>query len=248
MLRETIGGHEMALTLYSGPLSLFSAKSRIALAEKGLDHTLIQVGWNRQDRYLPHHPEVVRLNPKCQVPILIDGDVVVCDSTLIAEYLEERFPTPLLFPRELAQRARCRHLEMVADEVWFPRVWDLIESRFYPTGDAAEAGKRAAAAEDKLACLFADLDKQLQDRNYLCGELSVADIAMIIFVNAAVSLGATMPQDAANVRAWSERMLARPSVARVAADLAEAAAAALAAGPASRVANSKAASGAGRSA
>jgi len=221
----------MALTLYSGPLSLFSAKTRIALAEKGLDHTLIQVGWNRQDRYLPHHPEVVRLNPKCQVPVLIDGDVVVCDSTLIGEYLEERFPNPPLLPRDIAARARCRHLEMLADEVWFPRVWDLIESRFYPAADAAEASSRAATADEKLACLFADLNDQLQGRDFLCDEFSVADIATIVFVNAAVSLGAAVPKSAANVRAWLERVLARPSVATVAADLSAAAAKSLSATP-----------------
>lgn len=221
----------MGLTLYSGPLSLFSAKTRIALAEKGLDHTLIQVGWNRQDRYLPHHPEVVRLNPKCQVPILIDDDVVVCDSTLIGEYLEERFPAPALLPRDIAARVRCRHLEMVADEVWFPSVWDLIDSRFYPQKDSAKAARRGADADAKLAQLFADLDDELGDTEFLCDTFSVADIATIIFVNAATSLGATVPKSAARVSAWTERVLARPSVAKVAADLSAAAAKSLTSSP-----------------
>ena len=75
------------MKLYSGPLSLFSAKARIALGEKRLAHDLIQVGWSRATAYEPHHPDVVALNPTRQVPILVDGDAVGCDSTLIFEYL-----------------------------------------------------------------------------------------------------------------------------------------------------------------
>ena len=47
------------MKLYSGPLSLFTAKVRIALAEKALDYERIEVGWSIADRYLPHHPDVV---------------------------------------------------------------------------------------------------------------------------------------------------------------------------------------------
>ena len=87
------------MKLYSGPLSLFTAKVRIALDEKRLDYQRIEVGWSLAKRYQPHHPDVVALNPKRQVPVLVDGDVVVYDSTQIFEYLEERHPEPPLYPR-----------------------------------------------------------------------------------------------------------------------------------------------------
>ena len=116
------------MKLYSGPLSLFSAKARIALGEKGLAHELVQVGWSRAAAYEPHHPDVIALNPKRQVPILVDGDVVVYDSTLIAEYLEDRYPEPRLFPTSPAERARCRQQEAAADEIWFPHLWTLISA------------------------------------------------------------------------------------------------------------------------
>ena len=108
------------MKLYSGPLDLFLAKVRIALGEKRLAHDLIQVGWSRATAYEPHHPDVVALNPKRQVPVLVDGDVVVCDSTLIFEYLEDRYPEPRLLPAGVAQRARCRQQEWAADEVGSP--------------------------------------------------------------------------------------------------------------------------------
>ncbi len=213
------------MKLYSGPLSLFSAKARIALAEKGLEHELIQVGWSREDRYLPHHPEVVRLNPKRQVPLLVDGDVVVYDSTLIAEYLEEKYPQPPLFPASIKERARCRRQEAAVDEIWFPHIWDLIETVFYPTDDPHVA-ERAAAAQAELARLYEELDRDLAGRDFYCDRFSVADIAMAVMIFAASTLGAAPPEAATNVARWSDAVRSRPSVAEVSADLAAAAAAA----------------------
>ena len=138
------------MRLYSGPLSLFTAKVRIALAEKGLAYERLEVGWSLARRYEPHHPDVVALNPKGQVPVLVDGELAVYDSTLIFEYLEDRYPEPPLYPRDVAGRARCRQLEAAADEILFPHVWTLIDQGFYPAGGrprrGALAGARAASA------------------------------------------------------------------------------------------------------
>ena len=82
------------ITLYSGPLSMFGAKAEIALREKGQPFELIMVPFNKADRYDPKHPEIVRINPKRQVPVLVhegaDGETVeLFDSTQIFEYLED---------------------------------------------------------------------------------------------------------------------------------------------------------------
>ena len=110
------------MKLYSGPLSLFTAKVRIALGEKRLDYERIEVGWSFEHRYRPHHPEVAALNPKGEVPVLVDGDCVVYDSTLILEYLDDRYPELPLRPAEPSGRARCRQLEAAADELLFPPI------------------------------------------------------------------------------------------------------------------------------
>jgi len=213
------------MKLYSGPLSLFSAKARIALAEKGLAHELVQVGWNRATAYEPHHPDVVALNPKRQVPILVDGDLVVVDSTLIAEYLEDRYPEPRIFPRDAVERARCRQQEWAADEVWFPQLWSLIESRVY-RGGSEEA---VAAGTAALQGHFRELDRALGGRAYYCGDFSVADIGTFVFVSTAVSLGAPVPEGLPRIAAWTERMRARPAVRSVLDDVTAAAAQLLAA-------------------
>jgi glutathione S-transferase len=77
------------MLLYSGPLSLFSRKVEIALGEKGLKFERIMVPFTQERGYQPKHPEVLRINPKAQVPVLIDDNLELYDSTLIFEYLED---------------------------------------------------------------------------------------------------------------------------------------------------------------
>jgi glutathione S-transferase len=214
------------MKLYSGPLSLFSAKARVALGEKQLPHELVQVGWSRQSGYAPHHPDVLALNPKGQVPILVDGDVAVYDSTLIFEYLEDRTPEPPLYPETFAGRARCRQQEAAADEIWFPHVWKLIEARVYRVAGSADAADLATRA---LHAHYAGFDRELGAREYWCGAFSVADIASFILVNAAQSLGAPIPDGLERMRAWHERVAARPAVRAVVDDMNAAAARSLAA-------------------
>jgi glutathione S-transferase len=167
------------------------------------------------------------LNPHRKVPVLIDDDVVVYDSTQIAEYLEDRYPQPPLFPASIAERVRCRRQEAAADEIWFPLVWDLIDTRFYPSDGAADA--RATAADDGLKRLYEKLERDLEGRDFYCDGFSVADIGTAVFVFAASTLGAPPPDALANVKAWMDRIQLRPAVAAVMADLTEAAASAMAA-------------------
>src|SRR5438105_12196727 len=102
---STEGG---AMKLYSGPLSLFSRKAEIALREKRLDFERVMVPFSQSRGYSPKHPDVLAANPKAQVPVLIDGDLTLFDSTLIIEYLEDAYPDPPLHPRPPRDRARGR--------------------------------------------------------------------------------------------------------------------------------------------
>ena len=133
------------MILYSASLSMFGAKVQIALIEKAIDYQLVMVPYDRDRGYEPRHPEVVRVNPKRQVPILIDGDVELFDSTQIFEYLEDVRPAPPLWPREPAARAAARQLEMKSDEVYFPHVVRLMGLQERPDDPAAVAARDAAA-------------------------------------------------------------------------------------------------------
>jgi glutathione S-transferase len=198
--------------LYSGPLSLFTAKVRVALDEKKLDYQRIEVGWSLERRYQPHHPEVVALNPKRQVPVLVDGDLVVYDSTQILEYLEERYPEPPLHPEGIAERARCRRLEAAGDEIVFPHVWSLIDGGFYPAPPGSDAAERKKLACEEIARLHLELDKELAGREYLCDRFSVADIGNFIMFSTAATLGAPPSAAHTNLHAWLARVGGRPAM------------------------------------
>jgi glutathione S-transferase len=93
------------MTLYSGPLSMYGAKAHIAALEKGLPVNLVMVPFTDDHRYDPKHPEVLRINPKRQVPVLVHGAVEIFDSTQIFEYFEHLQPLPPLWPADPVARA-----------------------------------------------------------------------------------------------------------------------------------------------
>jgi glutathione S-transferase len=207
------------MRLYSGPLSLFTSKVRIALAEKGLAYERVEVGWSLAKRYEPHHPDVVALNPKRQVPVLVDGELAVYDSTVILEYLEDRHPEPPLYPAGAAARARCRQLEAAADEILFPHVWTLIDRGFYPAGAAGSDEGAHVAARAAIARFCDEREKDLADRAWLCGAFSVADVATFVFLHVAGTLGAPAGPQHERLRGWLARCAARPAVAHEVAEM-----------------------------
>jgi glutathione S-transferase len=202
------------MKLYSGPLSLFTAKVRVALDEKGIGYEKISVPFSRAHGYLPKHPDVVAVNPKGQVPVLVDGDVTLYDSTVILEYLEDAYPDPALYPRAVAERARCRQLEAAADEVFFPPVFELIQEVFYKSDPATRDANRVATAAERLAGIYRQLDRELAGREYLCDGFSVADIGWFLTASFATALGAAAPAELRNVARWLETVGARASVGR----------------------------------
>jgi glutathione S-transferase len=202
------------MELYSGPLSLFSGKVRIVLDEKRIPYELISVPFSRATSYEPKHPMVVRLNPKQQVPVLVDGDLAVYDSTLINEYLEDRYPEPPLLPREPQAKARCRQLEAAADEVLFPHVMTLIYEVFYEPVGRARDEERIAAARRAIAEHYAGLERTIGEGTYLCGDFTVADVGYFLTVTFASNLGAPLTDAEPRLKAWYDRVLARPSVQR----------------------------------
>src|SRR3954451_1525256 len=127
--------------LFSGPLSMFGAKAQIAALEKALDFELIMVPF--ETAYEPKHPEVLRINPKRQVPVLIHGDLELFDSTQIFEYFEDLKPEAALWPRDIAGRARARLLEHLSDEVYFPPIIRLMGLGDRPSDPGAIESKEA---------------------------------------------------------------------------------------------------------
>ena len=206
--------------LYEHPLSPYAQKNKIALREKGVDFELatpdgMGTGGAGGD--------FIAANPRAEVPTLVDGDVRVFDSTIIQDYIEERWPLPALLPHGAAARARVRMIEEVMDTQYEATVWGMMEVRVFgraagPAGDALMA--RAAA---QIAGLNGWLERQLGDADWFNGDaFGWGDIAVVPFVMGAVLFGAP-PAEGGKLAAWLARCAARASVAATSAEAAAAA-------------------------
>ena len=197
------------MKLFTGPLSMFGAKAQIAMLEKALAFDCEMVPFDRDDNYEPKHPEVLRVNPKRQVPVLIDGDVELFDSTQIFEYLEDRFPAPPLWPAAVADRAKARQVELKSDEVFFPQVVKLFGLQH------AMQSPPAVAACAACSRFYEEMEALLAGRDYLAGPYSYADIAFYMAHVFADRKGAGMTPSTPRLVAWRDRVGERPPVTRV---------------------------------
>ncbi len=205
-----MGGAAPAMRLYSGRLSMFGAKVEIAALEKGLDVEVVMVPFEMKRLYQPKHPEVLRINPTQQVPVLVHGRLELFDSTQIFEYLEELQPAPALWPTGLEAKARARLLEHQSDEVYFPPVVRLMGLQAQPQDPAAVAAREACALYD------GQMEKLLADREGLTGSCSFADIAFYLARLFGERMGAPINGSTPLLLAWRDRVSLRPSVRQVA--------------------------------
>src|SRR6185503_12147147 len=149
----------MPLRFYASSLSPFVRKVRITLYEKGIDFDALEIERGAQ------RAELLRVNPRGEVPALVDGDVVVTGSSTICDYVEERFPAPPLLPAEPAARARCRTLERVADTQTdaLQFLTHLLTVRRPEL--RAEHPEAARALSAAVRCHWAALEEQLAARD-----------------------------------------------------------------------------------
>jgi glutathione S-transferase len=188
---------------------MFGAKAEIAALEKGLDVELIMVPFDMERLYEPKHPEVLRVNPKKQVPVLIHGAVELFDSTQIFEYFEDVRPDPPLWPASSEARAKARLLELKSDEVFFPPIIRLmgLQNRLE---DAA-----AVAAREASARYYGEMERELAHGDYLAGPYSYADIAFYMAQVFAARMGTPMTGSTPRLLRWRERLTARPAIRQV---------------------------------
>src|SRR5262245_47132888 len=112
------------LKLYEHPLSAYAMKVKMALLEKGLEFEAVVPGGLMDGTA---GGEFVDVSPRAEIPALIDGEVKVFDSTIILEYLEDKWPQPPLLPAGPAERARVRMIEDVMDSLYEPNNWGMME-------------------------------------------------------------------------------------------------------------------------
>jgi glutathione S-transferase len=194
------------MKLLTGPVSLFAKKVEIAAYEKDIPLEFESVPFSLKDRYQPKHPEVVRINPKQQVPILIDGDLELYDSTLIFEYFEDIKPEPNLWPKDIKQRAMARLLELTSDEIIVKNLIDLANLGREPSVKTSEQIIASVNLE------LEKLDQHLGDQEYFIEQLSYADIAIYCGLALGSLLNVRIPEKLQRLHQWRLRMKERASV------------------------------------
>jgi len=197
-----------AMKLYDNAASPYAFKVRAVLYEKGLaiEHHEIRSEAQRQ--------QLLRVSPRGEVPALVDGDTVVYDSTIIAEYLEERHPSPPVMPADPAGRARARAIERIADTQIDAIGIVLVLAKLFRPEVGEQHPDAVAAAAAALARHWAALDARLGDGEWLAGAFSRADIAVAAHLAGAVFLGFGPDESTPRLEAWARRVTQRPSVAR----------------------------------
>ena len=211
----------MTLRLLEHPLSSYAQKIKIALREKALKFTA-----ETPEGFGAARPagELARVNPRGEVPVLLDGDVVLFESTIIFEYIEDRWPQPALLPADPALRARARTTEEVCDTQYEAINWGWGEILWFrrAEGDLAEQMKSAARRQTQV--MQAWLADRLGDAPWFGGEhFGWADVAVAPLLNRSIHYGLG-PAAGSPLHAWRERIGARPSVSQTFAEFDAAAA------------------------
>lgn len=196
------------MKLYDYPDCPFAQKVRVVLAEKELEYETVFVdlrtGAHRQNA------EFLKLNPYGKVPVLIDDEVVVYDSTIINEYLEDEYPIPALMPEDSGARARVRTLEDYCDNSFLPSA-GFVQAELSKPAEEQDA-ERLARYRNELVRGLKRLEVFLAGREYLAGEFSLADVAFVPAVLILPRLGVEIDPALRNVTAWIARLRQRPSV------------------------------------
>ncbi len=162
-----------------------ASKVKVVLEEKGLEYRIENL---RPGDLWKKPPEMLAKHPLGKVPYIEVDGAVVFDSTVINEYLEDRYPTPTLMPGDPMSRARVRMLENFGDEavlvgdlplIWMP-YWSPPEQRDPEKMEKGRDGLRKRA--------LPYIEQQLDDREYLAGAFSLADapymaMAMVLEVD-----------------------------------------------------------------
>ncbi len=189
------------MVLYSGTTCPFSQRCRFVLFEKGMDFEI-------RDVDLYNKPEdIAIMNPYGQVPILVERDLILYESNIINEYIDERFPHPQLMPADPVMRARARLFLFNFERELFAYVQHL-ERR----DQARDNAKVVADARQQIRDRLTQLTPIFIKNKYMLGdEFSMLDVAIAPLLWRLDHYGIDMPKTAAPLLRYAERIFSRPA-------------------------------------
>jgi len=184
------------MTLYSGTTCPFSQRCRIVLYEKGMDFQIVDVD-------LFNKPEdLAVMNPYNQVPVLVERDLILYESNIINEYIDDRFPHPQLMPADPVMRARARLFLYRFENEMFNHV-HAIEK-----GTQKQSDKGRQVIRDALTQIAPVFAKQ----KFMLGEeFSMLDVAIVPLLWRLDFYDIQLPKTAAPLMKYAERLFSRPA-------------------------------------
>ncbi len=206
----------MALTFYCGSGSPYAWKVWLALEHKQIPYEFRLLSFDRGDL---RTPEFRAVNPRGQVPAIVDNGFALWESMAIVEYLEERYPRQPLLPSDAEGRATVRRLMLEADNHLYAAQSDLTNATLYRVADTPEDPAQIAEGKEKLLTELSRWDALLTGE-YLAGPLSLADFTAYPFLRIVRRIDDRQPKNGlgnrmpARLQAWMQRIEALPYYAK----------------------------------
>jgi RNA polymerase-associated protein len=186
------------LALYTGAEDVQSHRTRLVLAAKGVSYERVLV-----DPAKPPH-DLIDLNPYSTLPTLVDRDLVLYDTYVVCEYLDERYPHPPLMPIDPLSRARLRLASVRIEKDWLPEI-DIIKA----------GGKPADAARKRLReHLLSSLPLFKASKFFLNPEMSLADCLVVPVIWRLPTLGVDLGKEGKPIVDYGERLFHTQGFAR----------------------------------
>jgi RNA polymerase-associated protein len=185
------------MTLFSKPLDPWSHRTRLVLAEKSITIDIVDV----EDGNLPE--DLLDLNPYNSVPTLVDRDLVLYDSRVIIEYLDERFPHPPLMPVDPVTRAQFRLALFRIEKDWYSLAADVVAA-----GERKPVARAVRALEESIV---SSADIFAAKRFFLSDEFSLVDCTIAPILWRLPLFGIKLPSQARPINVYMDNVFSRPS-------------------------------------
>ncbi|KUM04005.1 glutathione S-transferase N-terminal domain-containing protein [Chromobacterium subtsugae] len=185
------------MTLYSGITCPFSQRCRIVLFEKGMDFEIIDVDIHNKPE------DLAVMNPYNEVPVLVERDLILHESNIINEYIDERFPHPQLMPADPVMRARARlFLHRFENELFI----------YVKTLEAGATGKEATKAREAIRDGLTTIAPIFSKQKFMLGDdFSMIDVAIAPLMWRLEHYNIDLGKSAAPILKYAERIFQRQS-------------------------------------
>jgi len=192
-----ISNRRSVMTLFSKPNDPWSHRTRLVLAEKSINIDIVDV----DDGNLPE--DLLDLNPYSSVPTLVDRDLVLYDSRVIIEYLDERFPHPPLMPVDPVTRAQFRLALYRIERDWYTLAEDI--------GQGNDRKPIARAVRTLEESILSSVDIFAAKRFFLSDEFSLVDCTIAPVLWRLPAFGIKVPPHAKPIQRYMDEVFSRPS-------------------------------------